>query len=387
MRHEPRSLPRALGAASVALLVAWTGGCASWRSVERFERWTLYEAPGRAVPTREYEAAFEIAFEAVEAVLGPFGERVRVYAWDSREARPAPASARETAVHEVPGIGPARIQAYHLRGGHFPFSYSGVFIGVPDPGTAAHELVHARLAEEDPSLPLWFEEGVATILGDGALWRGRWYVDGLACWPLRELREEELDDAYLGHLLALGASDESSVRDNVLVHFVGWAIVFDLYRETGVLDWRAWYERFDHEHALRDARARLDRTLAPETVERWLARLDSPDPACRLAAAKGTWKLRSKPAFERLVVALEDEVDDEARVGLAVNALATAGEVRAPWRTRRRLDLAVAAVLREAQLDDPAELEALRELERAYLRFDGELAQRALARLARFWEE
>ena len=237
------------------------------------------------------------------------------------------------------------------------------------------------------ALPLWFEEGVASILGDGVAWRGRWQVDGLACWPLRELREEELSDEHLAELLALRASDACSVRDNVLVHFVGWAIVFDLYRETGALDWRAWYERFDHGAPVQDARRRLAASLAAGTVDAWLAHLSDPDPGRRVAAAKGTWKLRSLPAFERLVEALEAETDEEARVALAVNALAAAGEVSAPWGTRRRLDRAVQVVLREARLADPDEERALRELERAYRRFDGQQAQRALEGLARFWEE
>ena len=65
-----------------------------------------------------------------------------------------------------------------------------------------HELVHARLAQEGVELPLWFEEGVATFLGDGALVSGRWVVDGLACWPLRELQKARPRGAELRRLLA-----------------------------------------------------------------------------------------------------------------------------------------------------------------------------------------
>ena len=63
---------------TVALL---STGCASWRSVGRYEHWTLYETPGNAVSVERYEAAFEPAFEAVSSTLGPFKRRVRVHAW------------------------------------------------------------------------------------------------------------------------------------------------------------------------------------------------------------------------------------------------------------------------------------------------------------------
>jgi hypothetical protein len=35
-----------------------------------------------------------------------------------------------------------------------------------------HELVHARVSEENAKLPLWFEEGLASLFGDGALYDG-----------------------------------------------------------------------------------------------------------------------------------------------------------------------------------------------------------------------
>jgi len=111
-----------------------------------------------------------------------------------------------------------------------------VYAGVAEPGTAVHELVHARLAEEDPDLPLWFEEGLACLMGDGFLDQEHWIVDGLACWPMRELREQKLGDGDLARLLALKAEDSLSARDNVLIHFVGWAVVFDLYRESNGFD-------------------------------------------------------------------------------------------------------------------------------------------------------
>jgi len=384
MRPQP-------GFALLVLAGGWLAGCGTWRTAARYDGWTLFESPDEAVPVERYEAAFSPAFAAVEAHLGAFERDVRVHAWNgsvrlSEDGRRRVHQQDDSGVHEVPGIGPARIQAYHARGGGL--RASGVFIGVPDPGTAVHELVHARFSELHHRLPLWFEEGVACLLGDGALWDGRWVVDGLACWPLRELREERLRDADLERLLALTATDSTSVRDNVLVHFLGWAIVFDLYRESGSVDWREWLAKFRERPGTFEARRRLERTLAGETEHDWLRRLDSPDPGARLAAAKGTWKLRRADVLDRLLGALEVEQDPEVRIALAINALASAGELSLSWRRAQRVDRLVRGALRSALLPDPVEQGALEDLQRAYRgEGQGERASRALERLSRFWEE
>lgn len=366
-------------------------GCTSWRPVATHERWTLYERPERAVGRDRFAAAFEPAFAAVEEVLGPFERRVDVHAWEGQLDEPrAGARSRRgvgTGVHQVPGIGPARIQAYHARAGG-AFGRSGVFIGAPDPGTAVHELVHARFAELDTELPLWFEEGLAGLLGDGVLIDGRWQVDGLACWPRRELAEEALSDADLERLLSLEASDRSDVRDNVLVHFVGWAVVFDLYRESGGrVEWRRWLEELEAA-PVGEIRRRIERSLATSTLNAWLGRLEHPDPAVRLATAKGLWKLRSRRVLAGLLRSVELEPDPEVRVGLAVNLLAAAGELSLSWRRWREVEGAVRGALRAASLADPREQRAANDLYRAYRRGnESSVAQTALEGLARFWEE
>jgi hypothetical protein len=116
-------------------------------------------------------------------------------------------------VQDVPGIGPARVRAYHARGDELFGPPSGIFLAAPECGTAAHELVHARAAEENLELPLWLEEGVACLIGDGFLEGDRWVVDGLSCWPLRELQNQTLPDADLARILSPGASDPSSPRE------------------------------------------------------------------------------------------------------------------------------------------------------------------------------
>ncbi|TDJ72267.1 MAG: HEAT repeat domain-containing protein [Planctomycetota bacterium] len=380
-------------------LLLLLAGCSSWEPVRRYDRWTLYEERASEVSPEAFEAAFNPAFEAVEAALGPFERRVHVHAWNGAVSldgaqRGSIRRDREDAIEDIPGIGPALIQAYHSRGGSGPFAPTGIFIGTADAGTAVHELVHARIAESGRSLPLWFEEGYASILGDGLLVGGRWVVDGLACWPWRELSEERFSDAELTRLLELRASDDATIKENVLVHFLGWAIAFDLYRETGTLDWEVWLDRFDERDTLAEARRRLARTLAPETPIDWCERLADPDPGVRLACAKGMWKLRSEAVFHRLMEALEDERNPEVRVGLAINALAAAGELRLHWRTWRSAERRILRALRDSELPDSAERAAALELYHAY-RPDrrgihgthGDQAQAALARLARFWEE
>jgi len=227
------------------------------------------------------------------------------------------------------------------------------------------------------------------LLGDGVLVDGRWQVDGLAAWPWRELRERALTDDDLRRLLSLRASSDHSVEENVLVHFLGWAVVFDLYRESGRLDWRAWLESFRAApDPIAEARRRLNHTLEDGTPLDWLSRLDDPDPAVRLAAAKGTWKLRSPEVLRLLLEHLRQERDPEVRIGLAVNALAGAGEVRLGWRTERRLWPRVLRTLRDADPPDPAEQDAAHELYAAYARFAGRKGtEPPLQALARYWQE
>jgi len=368
--------------------------CASWKPAARFEGWTLYVQDGQPVAQAEFRAAIDPAFAAVERTLGPFRSTVRVHAWNGGVEmqsgnRGVIRHGDDAALQEIPGIGPARVRAFHARVPTSPFAPSGVFVGAADAGTAVHELVHARLAEERERLPLWFEEGFATLLGDGALFEGEWVVDGLACWPWRELRAEPLSDQRLALLLSIDSSNDHSVPDNVLLHFVGWAVVFDLYRELGVLDWRALLARFRAApDPAAEARRRMRRTLAPATPLEWLARLDDPDPGRRLAAARGTWKLDADAVLARVLAALREERQPEVRVALAVNALAAAGQSRRSWRLRGRLWRSVYPVLRDSELSDPTEAAALRELHRAYRGRDGRVdTQAALSDLARFWEE
>ena len=366
--------------------------CAAWKPLQDFDGWTLYVRDAAEVEALEYGRAFAPAFDHVESVFGPFEGHVRVHAWRGgvdldRGNRGRITNDTESIVHHVPGIGPAKVQAFHARGGNTLFVPTGVFVGTTDTGTAVHELVHARLAELDPELPLWLEEGFASFLGDGALFEGRWVNDGLCCWPLRELREEELDDATLARLLALQPGDDYSVRDNVLVHFLGWALVFDLYREHGTLDWSAWIEAYADDITVAELRERLERTVDPSTAADWLARLDDTDPGVRLAAAKGVWKLRDVEALRVLVDHAELEDHPEVAVGLAINALAAAGEMRVGRALGRRLWRTALRALRFADLADPRELEAVHEVYRAYsFGMSGE-NEAALTTLERFWSE
>lgn len=372
-----RAAARCAAAAALACLAA----CAAWDRVAEHPRWSLYAEDAARADAEAFRRAYEPAFAAVESVFGPFRDRVRVHAFhDERDADGV------GAVQEVPGIGRARVRAYHTRGAG-PFGpAAGIYQSGADPGTAVHELVHARLAELDPHLPLWFEEGLACVLGDGFLDGDRWVVDGLACWPLRELRERTPDERELARLLAVRAEHGTDLRENVLVHFVGWAIVFDLWRVERAIDWRAWAERA-RTMSVAEARERLARTLAPETEAAWLARLDDEDRGVRLATARGLWKLRSEPALRRLLERIGREEDPEVAVALSINALAAAGERQPPGRLAGRMWRTVWPVLRRAELADPREaaaVEAILESFRWRGRGDSE---DALEALERFWAE
>jgi hypothetical protein len=374
--------------AVVLLVLSAVTACSSWQTVEVRHGWTLYGEPGVQVDARAFGAAFDPAFRCVEEELGPFHGTVRVHA--VKETDESPARLGEMgASSDVPGIGRARISAWHAHSTGWFGPRDGIYAREPEVGTAVHELVHARFAEEDVALPLWLEEGIACLFGDGFFDGERWVVDGFACWPVHLLREQTLSDEELARVLRLSATDSSSARDNFLVHFVGWAIVFDLYRDTEHVDWGAWARQYASID-LAEARRRLESATSPAVEQKWLEHLSSPDPARRLAAAKGSWKLQSTNALTMVLDALEREEDPEVRVGLAVNALAAAGESRLPRELRERVWGAVWPVMRRGKLADPAENAALRDLYQSYRRRTdaGEKsAEQSLQGLRRFWAE
>ena len=382
----------ALAPAALWLLVC--SGCATWHPVERHESWTLYVKEGETVDLAPFKSALAPAFEAVEERLGAFDRRVKIHAWggnaDLEGGKDGELFDREGKLEHVPGIGPARVRAFHVRGSGAPFSPSGVFLGTAEAGTAVHELVHARLAELGADVPLWFEEGLATLWGDGVLFGGRWVVDGLSCWPMRVLRDERLPDNDLERLLGLTARDSYTARENLLMHFVGWAILFDLYREAPDAIWEQWLQAF-RQGARRtttvdEARLRLERTLRVQTERTWLKRLSDPDPGIRLGAAKATWKLHSHDAVDCLLDALAVETDPEVRFGLALNAMLAVGEIRVGRGTWRRFSRLVDPPLREAHLPNPGEQIAAEEFYVA-LRSRRRSTQSSLDRLSHYWEE
>ena len=150
-----------------ALVLGALASCASWRDAVRTERWTLYsERTLTSEETRQYERSIEPALGAVSEALGPFKNRVSLYVWEDGNAAPGDGSSTAQlheggtgAVQEVPGIGPARVRAFHARTRTFFGPSSGIYLGAPETGTTAHELVHARVAEEnlegDHNAVLW----------------------------------------------------------------------------------------------------------------------------------------------------------------------------------------------------------------------------------------
>jgi len=379
----------------LALCVApLAGGCASWTPVLRDDSWTLYVKDGENIDVERFGEALEPAIAAVEERMGAFARPVRVHALDPQSRDSAPPDGPATGeLQMVPDIGPARVRAYHVRSGVFSLEPSGVFLGTSDAGTAVHELVHARIADLGLRLPLWFEEGLASYWGDGVLHDGRWFGDGLACWPLRELRDLKCSDAEIERWMKLEASDDYDSRDNLVAHFLGWAIVFDLAREHPEDDWRAWYERFGREAReqglVKAARVRLARTLERETERVWLDRLGLEEPGARMALAKGLWKLRSPEVVDRMLDALEREQDPEVRVTLALNVLLASGETRLGRTRWGRVGNVAFPALREGKLTDPREQEALVALYDAMRRWDsrGRRSRDALDGLSRLWEE
>lgn len=382
-----RGSARGLGLAFC--LAAMVGaGCQSWKPVGAGEGWSLYALDEGAADLPGFEAAFDPAMVAVTEVLGPFRNPVRVHVVEP-DAQPVMGTAAtiEAGVREVPGIGPARVRAWHTRTRGALGDTSGIYMSHPDVGTAAHELVHARFAEEYEMLPLWLEEGIACLVGDGFLAEGRWVIDGLSCWPLRELRDQRIDDAELARLLTLRAADGSDSRENVLVHFLGWAIAFDLMREDGRIAAQQWIGRYQREIGVAEARERLQRTLSTETLRQWLLRLQDEDPRVRAATAKGLWKLRSTEAFDALLRALEKETDADTKAALGINALACAGEMTLNGDQQGRMWRVVWPKLRRLELEDPREKEALANLFRSFRFGSSRGAQAHLEGLRRFWAE
>ena len=377
-------------AALVALALA---GCTSWEPAGEYEGWTLYVEDGSTVDSEAYSGAFDAAFVAVEEVFGPFTGNVDVHAIkgsvDLHSGNRGTITGEEGVVEYVEGVGEAVVPAFHAGGGGGLFSPSGIFVATPATGTAVHELVHARIAELGLSLPLWFEEGVAAVMGDGIQRGERWVVDGFSFWPWLELREDRPSREELHRLLSLTSQHDHSVRENVIVHFVGWAIVFDCMRETGDLDWERWLAE---SRAVEDltswALARMERTLEEATMHEWLDRVEDEDPAVRLAAARGSWKVGDEDVIALLLDQLEREEDDEVKVCLAVNALASLGRTEASRGIERRLWPTVLRALRRVELSQEEEREAARELYRSYRRWGGwRSRQSAFDRLDRFWRE
>jgi hypothetical protein len=381
---------------SLLALALLATSCTAWRPVASYERWSLFAERGQSADASVYAAAVEPAMSAVEFELGRFQRPVSVHAWSGNAG--AETSGADVIhegeggpVEDVPGIGPARVRAYHARGQGLFGPPAGIFLAAPECGTVAHELVHARTAEEGLDLPLWFEEGLACLLGDGFL-DGypngkRWVVDGLSCWPLRELQAQSIPDDELERLLALHAGDPATPRENVLAHFVGWAIVFDLYREAGRIEWRTWRERFDRGLPLAEARTRLERSIAPGAALAWIERLHDPRREVRMATAKGLWKLRSVEIATKLLEALEHEDDAEVKVSLAINLLACAGEIRLPEPLTGRLWRTAWPTLRRASLDDETEQAGVEELLRSFRSRSGRSSQEPLQKLRRYWAE
>ena len=377
----------------LALAVAiGASSCASWRPVATYEGWSLFAERGQTVNADVYAAAVEPAMATVEAELGPFRQSINVHAWSGHAGEETSGAdviheGEGGPVEDVPGIGPARVRAYHARGQGLFGPPAGIFLAAPECGTVAHELVHARAAEDDLDLPLWLEEGLACLIGDGFLNGTRWVVDGLSCWPLRELETQGIEDADLRRLLGLHAGDPASPRENVLAHFVGWAIVFDLYRESGRIDWKGWKERYGKGIDLAEARTRLDRTIAPAAALGWIERLHDPRREVRMATAKGLWKLRSVDVATKLLEALEDEEDPEVRVGFAINLLACAGEIRLPDPLRARLWRSSWPTLRRAELTNESEQAGVEQLLRSFRSRSGRNSQEPLQKLRRYWAE
>lgn len=394
---------RRLLPALCVLLAVLTSACSTWKPRQKYPGWSLWTRDEAPIDAAAFERALQPALAAVEQAMGPFEQPVAVHAWSGGVALESGVRGRvvdgEEPLLEVPGMGPARVRAFHSRGDGSIFSHAGIFLGEPEVSAAAHELVHARIHELGLEPPLWFEEGLASFISDGALVDGVWQVDGMAFWPWKELRAQRLGDSEIATLLALGEGEDHSLRENLLVHFLGWALVFDVARRVPDAGWRAWLEESltaygpqavarDRDGAVARARAALERTLDANTPLVWLDRLNDPNPAVRLAAARGAWKLATGEVGDRLLGAIGRETDPEVRTALVVNLLIGPGQTRYGWQNWWRMRREAVPYLKEPGLDDPAEAAAAARLYAAWRGRGGSKdAQEALRTLRRLWEE
>jgi hypothetical protein len=378
--------------ASLLLGLSLTG-CTSWRTAAEFENWTLYVEDDAEVDVGRYSSTFDLAFGAVETHFGPFTDTVSVHAITGSVALDSgnrgTITGEEDAVEYVEGIGATLVPAFHARGGGGLFEPSGIFVATLATGTAVHELVHARISELGLDLPLWFEEGLAHLLGDGIERDGRWVMDGFAFWPWLELQANPPSDEELRELFTLSAKREHSVRDNVLLRFVGWAILFDCLQECDGFEWQLWLDEFiNSEDRFTWARTRLDRTMEESTMLDWMLRIEDEDPAVRLTTARGCWKLGDERIVKLLLDQLEVEEDDEVKVCLVVNAMASLGRGDISSRVERRLWSNGLRALRDVELPVKDEEGAARDLYRSYVRWGRRRGrQRSFDRLERYWGE
>ena len=314
----------------VACGLSW---CTNWQHVRSSEDWSLYVKPGDRVNVESFEMLLDPAVAAVEAELGPFQKSVRVHAWNggvdlSSGTRGVIGSGADAGLVNS-DLGVARVRAFHVK--QDPFGPGGIFLGEPSPGSAVHEMVHARLAELD-GMPLWFEEGLAMLLGDGELvWPDNgepyWVRDGMCAWPRSVLRRERPSAETVHAILELDSKTEHTIDENLLVNFLGWALVFDLYRQDPDGHWEDWLRAFQLDPST--AMERIDRSLDRGTLLVWLNDgLAAADAGVLRATARGTWRGASSSSLQLLSSALRHESDPDVRATLAINLLAAAGEGR-----------------------------------------------------------
>ncbi|HIG86101.1 MAG TPA: hypothetical protein EYQ25_03575 [Planctomycetes bacterium] len=377
----------------LTVLILTSVGCATWRTVGSYEGWSLHEARHGNVDAAHWQAQVEPAKAAVEAWMGEFQVPVQVHALDQpvhlTDDGQGIVHAAET-YQDVPGLHQTEVRGYHLRGNGR--SQAGlIFVRDPNSPTLVHELVHARLAEDEEELPLWFEEGIASLLSDGLMFEGRWIRDGFSAWPWSELRTRRPDGIELLNILELQPTSSSSVRENVLAHLVGWALVFDLWRETHSDDWHVWQAAFDWEHPLQDAQRRLNRVLSTAVPAEWLrARLASNNRGVRLAALRGSWKIACPKVGTVLLNALEQETDSEVRVALAINILASGKGIASTSAGLLQAHERAKLALTRSPLPIPSENLAVQRLVLALVDAapgTDPNAGAALESLRRFWDE
>ena len=120
----------------------------------------------------------------------------------------------------------------------------------------------------------------------------------------------------------------------------------------------------------------------------WMLRVEEEDPATRLATARGSWKPGDERIVKLLLDQLEIEEDDEVKVCLVVNAMASMGRGDISSRVERKLWSRGLRALREVELPDKGEEEAARDLFRSYVRWGRRRSrQRSFDRLERYWSE